>query len=134
MNAMAATHPTELRRRRFPLAVGPGAARDARRRVEAAIRSWRVPVDADSAVLLTSELVTNALRHSSGTVVVDISCSFGQLRVEVHDSSGSMPIQADPDDDGETGRGLLIVETLSAEWGFYRTSIGKAVYFVLSFR
>jgi hypothetical protein len=29
---------------------------------------------------------------------------------------------------------LLLVETLAAEWGFYRTNIGKAVYFVLSFR
>jgi anti-sigma regulatory factor (Ser/Thr protein kinase) len=134
MNAMASIHPTELRRRRFPLAAGPRAAGDARRCVEDAIGAWRVPVDADSAVLLTSELVTNALTHSSGTVVLDISCSFGLLRVEVHDTSGSVPVQADPADDGETGRGLLLVETLSAEWGFYRTNLGKAVYFVLSFR
>jgi anti-sigma regulatory factor (Ser/Thr protein kinase) len=134
MNAMASIHPTELRRRRFPLTPGPRAAGDARRRVEGAIGSWRVPVDADSAMLLTSELVTNALRHSGGSVVLDISCSFGQLRVEVHDTSGSIPIQADPQDDEETGRGLLLVETLAAEWGFYRTNLGKAVYFVLSFR
>jgi hypothetical protein len=52
----------------------------------------------------------------------------------VHDTSGSVPIQAAPEADEETGRGLLLVETLSAEWGFYRTTIGKAVFFVLSFR
>ena len=35
--------------------------------------------------------------------------------------------------EAETGRGLLLVTTLSAEWGFYRTSGGKAVYFTLDF-
>jgi hypothetical protein len=34
--------------------------------------------------------------------------------------------------DAETGRGLLLVATLSAEWGFYRTATGKAVYFTLA--
>ena len=35
--------------------------------------------------------------------------------------------------DAETGRGLLLVATLSDEWGFYRTPAGKAVYFTLAF-
>jgi len=35
--------------------------------------------------------------------------------------------------DAESGRGLLLVETLSDEWGFYRTPAGKAVYFTLVF-
>lgn len=135
MNAMAPTQPAELQRRRIPLPAGPAAAGEARRRVTAAIRAWKVPVDLDSAVLLASELVTNALRHSGGgTVFLDISCSFGWLRVDVHDTSGSMPIQAVPADDEETGRGLMLVETLSAGWGFYRTDVGKAVYFTLSFQ
>ncbi|MGD0554698.1 MAG: ATP-binding protein [Streptosporangiaceae bacterium] len=135
MNAIAPTQTTELQRRRIPLPAGPAAAGEARRRVTAAVRAWKVPVDLDSAVLLTSELVTNALRHSGdGTVSIDISCSFGRLRVDVHDKSGSVPIQADPADDEETGRGLMLVETLSAEWGYYRTEVGKAVYFTLSFR
>jgi hypothetical protein len=38
---------------------------------------------------------------------------------------------ADVPADAETGRGLLLVETLSDEWGFYRTPAGKAVYFTL---
>ncbi len=36
--------------------------------------------------------------------------------------------------DEETGRGLMLVTTLSAEWGFYRTPAGKAVYFTLAFQ
>jgi len=94
---------------RVRLATGPAAPAEARRRVRDAIRSWQVPVDLDAALLLTSELVTNAVRHEAGqraqAVVLAIVCS----------------------------RGLLLVETLSDEWGFYRTPAGKAVYFTLAF-
>ena len=127
---------------RVRLAAGPAAAAEARRRVRDAIRSWRVPVDLDAALLLTSELVTNAVRHEAGqraqAVVLAIACSRGRLRVDVHDTSRSLPtvaeVPADADADAyaETGRGLLLVETLSDEWGFYRTPAGKAVYFTLA--
>ena len=121
------------------LAAGPAAAAEARRRVRVAIRSWRVPVDLDAALLLTSELVTNAVRHEAGqraqAVVLAIACSRGRLRVDVHDTSRSLPAVAEVPADAyaETGRGLLLVETLSDEWGFYRTPAGKAVYFTLAF-
>ncbi len=116
------------------LATGPAAAAEARRRVRAAIRSWPVPVEQDVALLLTSELVTNAVRHEPGqAVMLVISCSSGRLRVDVHDTSRSLPAVADVPADAETGRGLLLVETLSDEWGFYRTPAGKAVYFTLVF-
>jgi hypothetical protein len=52
----------------------------------------------------------------------------------VHDTSPSWPAVADVPADAETGRGLLLVETLSDEWGFYRTPAGKAVYFMLAFQ
>ena len=124
---------------RVRLATGPAAAAEARRRVRDAIWSWQVPVDLDAALLLTSELVTNAVRHEAGqrgpAVVLAIACSRGRLRVDVHDTSRSLPAMAevDADADAETGRGLLLVETLSDEWGFYRTPAGKAVYFTLAF-
>jgi anti-sigma regulatory factor (Ser/Thr protein kinase) len=87
----------------------------------------------DVALLLTSELVTNAVRHEPGhAVMLVISCSDGRLRVDVHDTSCSLPAVADVPADAETGRGLLLVETLSDEWGFYRTPAGKAVYFTLA--
>jgi anti-sigma regulatory factor (Ser/Thr protein kinase) len=118
--------------------MGPAAAAEARRRVRAAIASWQVPVDQDAALLLTSELVTNAVRHEAGqgaqAVMLVISCSRGRLRVDVHDTSRSLPAVADVPADAETGRGLLLVETLSDEWGFYRTPAGKAVYFTLVFQ
>ena len=119
------------------LATGPAAPADARRRVRDAIRSWQVPVDLDAALLLTSELVTNAIRHEAGQgaqpVMLAIASSRGRLRVDVHDTSRSLPAVAEVPADAETGRGLLLVETLSDEWGFYRTLAGKAVYFTLAF-
>jgi anti-sigma regulatory factor (Ser/Thr protein kinase) len=135
MNVMAPTRPTELRGRRVRLAAGPSAAAEARRQVRAAISAWDIPVDPDVAILLTSELVTNAIRHEvPGIVKLAITCSAGQLRVDVHDSSRSLPLLIDAPVDAEAGRGLMLVITLSAEWGFYRTPAGKAVYFTLAFQ
>ncbi len=135
MNAMAPTRPTELHGCRVRLTTGPAAAAEARSQVRAAICAWDVPVDPSVAVLLTSELVTNAIRHEAGeTVTLAITCSCGQLRVDVHDTSCSMPVLVDAPADAETGRGLILVATLSAEWGFYRTPAGKAVYFTLAFQ
>jgi hypothetical protein len=65
--------------------------------------------------------------------VLAIASSRGRLRVDVHDTSRSLPAVAEVPADAETGRGLLLVETLSDEWGFYRTPAGKAVYFTLAF-
>ena len=134
MNVMAPTRPTELRGCRVRLTAGPAAAAEARRQVQAAIRTWDIPVDPDVAVLLTSELMTNAIRHEvTGIVMLAITCSCGQLRVDVHDTSRVLPMRVDAPVDAEAGRGLMLVTTLSAEWGFYRTPAGKAVYFPLAF-
>jgi anti-sigma regulatory factor (Ser/Thr protein kinase) len=135
MNVMAPTRPTDLRGCRVRLTAGPTAAGQARREVRAAICTWDIPVDPDLAILLTSELVTNAIRHEvTGIVMLAITCSCGQLRVDVHDTSRTLPMLVDAPVDAETGRGLMLVSTLSAEWGFYRTPAGKAVYFTIAFQ
>jgi anti-sigma regulatory factor (Ser/Thr protein kinase) len=134
MNVMAPTRPTELRGCRVRLATGPAAAAEARRQVRAAICAWEIPVDPDVAILLTSELVTNAIRHEvTGIVMLAITCSSGELRVDVHDTSCCLPMLVEAAADDEAGRGLMLVTTLSDEWGFYRTPAGKAVYFTLAF-
>jgi anti-sigma regulatory factor (Ser/Thr protein kinase) len=149
MTPMAPTRPTRpaspplpvsQHQCRIPLMADLAAAAAARSVVEDALHAWRVPVDADVAVLLTSELVTNAVTHgapAAGTfVLLTIACDQVCLRVDVHDGSGDLPVlDADLVDqapaEAETGRGLLLVTSLSAEWGFYRTPAGKAVYFTL---
>jgi anti-sigma regulatory factor (Ser/Thr protein kinase) len=134
MNAMVATPTTELQQCRVRLTAGPAAPGEARSQVRTAIRDWGVPVDPDVAMLLTSELVTNAIMHETGeTVMLGIRCFRGGLRVDVYDTSRSFPVVTVAPGDAETGRGLLLVATLAAGWGFYRTPAGKAVYFTLAF-
>jgi anti-sigma regulatory factor (Ser/Thr protein kinase) len=119
----------------------------ARDEVAAAISAWCVRVDPDVAILLTSELVTNAVTHAARNpkerarargitgeaVLLVIAADDAGLRVDVHDGSADLPIVSGyvAEADEETGRGLLLVTSLSAEWGFYRTAGGKAVYFTL---
>jgi len=148
MTPMAPTRPTHSVRPplpvsqhqcRIPLMADLAAAAGARAVVQDCIRTWRVPVDADVAVLLTSELVTNAVTHGSpsaaGTfVLLTVAWESAGLRVDVHDGSGDLPMLEEATAEAETGRGLLLVTSLSAEWGFYRTPGGKAVYFTLELK
>ena len=122
MNTMAPPRPTELDACRVRLTTGPAAAAEARRQVRAAVRAWHAPVDPDVAVLLTSDLVTDAILHQAGgSIALDIRCDRGRIRVYVHGTS-------DP------GPGLVLVAALSDEWGSYRTPWGRATYFALAGR
>jgi anti-sigma regulatory factor (Ser/Thr protein kinase) len=133
MYTMTPIRPTVQRIRRIPLAAGPASAAEARAHVRAAIGAWRISLDESVAVLLTSELVTNAIRHEAGgTVVLVLTCAWDQLRVEVHDTSRAEPVPVNAPADAEAGRGLMLVTSLSDDWGCYRTPAGKAVYFALA--
>src|SRR5271155_3357442 len=135
MNMLAAIRSEDLRECHVRLAARAAAAAPAPGQVPAAICSWDARIDGDLAVLLTSELVTNAIAHEPGeTITLGISCSRDQLRVDVHDTSLAVPMLAEAAADAETGRGLMLIATLSAEWGFYRCPGGKAVYFTLAFQ
>jgi len=114
----------------------PAAAAEARSQVRAVIRAWKVPVDPDIAVLLTSDMVTDAIMHGDGeTVTLTISCSRGHLRIDVQDTSLSRAMAAEGGPAAtETGCGLVLVAALSADWGSFRTRAGKVMYFTLAFQ
>ena len=134
MNVMAPTRPTELYQRRVRLTRKPAAAAEARAQVRVAIRDWKIPVDPDIAILLASDLITNAIMHGAGaTITVAIRCSRGHLRIDVYDQSRSRPPGMDLPAGTDTGRGLVLVAALSTEWGSFRTPAGKAMYFTLAF-
>ncbi len=135
MDTMTLIRPIAQCPRRISLTAGPAAAAEARSHIRATINAWQVPIDPHVAVLLASELVTNAIMHEADdneTVLLIITWAGGQMRVEVHDTSRSAPVLTDTPADAETGRGLMLVATLSTDWGFYRTPAGKAVYFTLA--
>jgi anti-sigma regulatory factor (Ser/Thr protein kinase) len=132
MTKMAPPRPALQRSLSVALTAGPAAAKEARRQVQAAIEAWDVSADPYVAALLTSELVTNAIRYAGGPVKLFVTCTCDHLRVYVHDASQDWPAPLDAPIDAEDGRGLMLVTSLSADWGWYRTSAGKAVYFTLA--
>jgi len=101
--------------------------------VEAARLTLDARVDPDVVAVLTSELVTNAVALGAGEVTVTVRCADGgRLRVEVQDYGYGMPEVAHPAPwDPGGGRGLMIVEELSASWGVQQFLPGKIVWFEL---
>jgi anti-sigma regulatory factor (Ser/Thr protein kinase) len=121
----------------------PYVVPEARRQVRAAIRYWHLPVDSEVAALLVSELVTNAVLHDGvrsavggdeDTITLTIVSAEGELRVDVYDSSPDLPVlngDGIPPAEAEHGRGLVLVDSLSTDWGSYCAGTGKGVYFTL---
>lgn len=118
------------------------AVSDTRRRLRDQLRQWGVPALADTAELLATEIVTNALQHTGGGAVLTATLTAGparRLRVEVHDSLGRRPPPRPPGslrpaDDATSGRGLLLVEALADTWGVQARGAGKTVWFELGSR
>jgi anti-sigma regulatory factor (Ser/Thr protein kinase) len=99
--------------------------------------SWRIRHEAaDSAVLVLSEVVTNAIRYAPGPVDVTMTHSAGVLRIDVADNAHDLGPRRPPATvdqlrvEAEGGRGLFLVEALSQRWG--TTPIagdGKLIWF-----
>ena len=86
----------------------------------------------ETAILLTSELVSNALLHARTEVDLLLIMAASGVRVEVHDGSARQPRPPSPASlDSTTGRGLLMVEALAGRWGVDGTGDGKTVWFEL---
>jgi anti-sigma regulatory factor (Ser/Thr protein kinase) len=87
--------------------------------------------DCSLAALLTSELVTNAIRHGGSRAVIDAHAPGGVLRVSVRDDNPALPVVGlRPDLTAESGRGLHLVEALATRWGVEESgNDGKAVWF-----
>ncbi|MFE6620228.1 SpoIIE family protein phosphatase [Streptomyces sp. NPDC057740] len=114
------------------LALDPVEVGRARAVVREQLHDWGLERLADSAELMVSELVTNALRHSH-TRPVELRLVRGDtLLCEVDDDDHDLPtlLNAGPAD--ESGRGLRVVSVLAREWGTSRTATGKAVWFELT--
>jgi len=90
------------------------------------LAAWGYQGAHDDVVLAVSELVTNAVRHGRGLPVLRLTSMTGGLRIEVADASPTPPRIRQPGADG--GRGLRMVELLSAGWGVVRTDEGKVVW------
>jgi anti-sigma regulatory factor (Ser/Thr protein kinase) len=113
----------------------PENVRDARQFVVQAIGAGHA--QADTAALLTSELVTNALKHSrsglpGGTVELIVAAKAASLLISVIDNGSDLgPPQAGNSPGEESGNGLLLVESLAEDWGFASETGRTVVWFRL---
>jgi anti-sigma regulatory factor (Ser/Thr protein kinase) len=87
------------------------------------------PDAADTVQLLVTELVSNAARHSDAPVDLRARLAGSCLRIEVGDNSHRMPMLRRPGLAETSGRGLMLVDTLSTSWGVDLTEHGKTVWF-----
>jgi anti-sigma regulatory factor (Ser/Thr protein kinase) len=111
---------------------GDVAVGDARHRVAEHLRSVGLGEDVvDDAVLVTSELITNALLHAAPPLELRVTGDEQEVRIEVHDRTSYVPRKQRPTADDEHGRGLQIVAALADRWGTRPTDSGKAVWCVL---
>jgi anti-sigma regulatory factor (Ser/Thr protein kinase) len=111
--------------------IDPAQVRDVRRAVAQQCREWGWAPRADEVELLVSELVTNAVVHVGGTVLVTVTASDHELTVAVGDTSVHTPAPEDASVWDTNGRGLSIVESLADRWGVDPSGPGKSVWFSL---
>jgi anti-sigma regulatory factor (Ser/Thr protein kinase) len=120
------------------LAAFPSAVPCARAHVRAVATECGLAHLADTAELLASEIVTNAVQASgqlkiaeTPVVRITVATDSEALVIRVWDGSDGMPVhrQAGPSDDG--GRGLTIIDALSTDWGACRGADGKIVWAVI---
>ncbi len=136
---MPATAPAATpRQTHLELAALPSAVPCARGHARSVALEWGLPDLAETTELLVSELTTNAVRASyqltaSEPPVVRLWLSSGQNSIIIHvwDANSAMPVCRDAGPDAEGGWGLLLVDTLAADWGAYREDNGKVVWVMI---
>lgn len=104
----------------------------ARRRIVAAVRDWRLGITEEAmrdVELLSSEVIANAVEHTGATCAVYVRWTGTRVRVEVTDVDPGLPKPEKANLEEETGRGLLLVSSLSAAWGTETDPTGKVVWF-----
>jgi anti-sigma regulatory factor (Ser/Thr protein kinase) len=112
------------------------SVRLARQATRVVLTAWRLAHVEEHAVLIVSELATNAVRHARGTelIALDLLAARTWLRIEVQDTDRHWPQPRIPDGFDESGFGFVLVDALAGKWGVRETETGKAVWAELDTR
>jgi anti-sigma regulatory factor (Ser/Thr protein kinase) len=141
----ASAPPATERRRRIGLVPVPESARAAREFTVATLRKWHLDALTEDAVVIASELATNAIRHGTPAATGDATDDSESGRIElswclqasrlicvVTDQTGTPPALAAGGPEAESGHGLQIVGALAVAWGWTILGTGeKAVWAAL---
>jgi anti-sigma regulatory factor (Ser/Thr protein kinase) len=119
------------RRARILVPGDPSAVAFARDRVLTQVRAWRVPLDEDAreaVKLVASELITNAVVHGGSFATVGLYFHDHRLLLVVYDGNPAEPEMRHATGDDEQGRGLALVDSLTARNGWEAAPNGKKVW------
>jgi len=119
----------------FTLPSTPYSVQMARFYIRAALTYHDLGDYADDAEMVTSEIMTNAVEHAGAqTIGLELTRLEGSTAVAIviTDPSPLPPVKRDLEGDVEHGRGLHIVATLCARWGWRPQGAGKAVFAILT--
>jgi DNA-binding NarL/FixJ family response regulator len=111
----------------LPLALT--SASEARRFVSATVTEWELAELLDDAILVASELATNAVTHARSRCRIKLSLNPTSLRIDVIDTGAGTPDPQPESDTEEHGRGLHLIDALAHAWGLEQIpGDGKVVW------
>jgi Histidine kinase-like ATPase domain len=122
----------------LPLPALPSSAAASRRHVRRLLHGWQLAGCLDTALLLASELVANAVTATGAMARTGFPAAWAPIElslrrtgtsliIEVRDPNPDPPAGQEPSPLDEDGRGLLIVDVLSSRWGHYAADRGGKV-------
>jgi anti-sigma regulatory factor (Ser/Thr protein kinase) len=127
-----------LRRCEFPVPISPDAPRQARQAVRHVCNEWELDHLTQIAELVTSELVTNAVRHARTHISLEVLLRGDFLHLRVRDGSIQPPqVRAEVDMDrlrDPGGHGLRLIDLYASGWGYVLSGSGKVVWATLRAR
>ncbi len=107
----------------------------ARETAGAALSEWAVDDETeDDALLIVSELLTNAIRHGAAPIELRVRLADEDLVINVSDCGTKRPVLREIEPTAPSGRGLHLVDALASRWGTRPTGSGKSVWCTLSGR
>ena len=127
---LAPLAPGEPGGRALNLAPGSGSSKTARTFVASVLDTWQRTLLLDSARLVTSELVANAIEHAQTPFMVTVAPDRDRIRISVTDGSPGLPVVSD-DPSSTGGFGMRVVDALALEWGTTETAHGKTTWVII---
>lgn len=127
----SAQPPADVAHAHFTVSDVPESVAAARNFLTSVLDDWHLDSLVDTAALLVSETVTNALLHARSTADIQVWRTATGIEVEVSDLDDRLPTPRALDLEAESGRGLRLLDELSAAWGAEPSDAGKRVWFRL---